>query len=309
MTNGTPSRRASPHNRDLRNTLPRVVMWACTRSSRPAAHSHPNRTSARGTPRSTQATADQCALDGDVLRAVRQVVVGLGRQARPLARLLGAKGGRKGLRLRQVGAHGLACALGLWVLQQRERQLLLPQQHRVRVLHLQHSTSWGVGCNFQPHAAQWVHTLSDCTGGATPLTVSTSKEQFDLGRSPHVSCKQLSSRAYLGAHLVAELLQLLLANDPRIAKPSPVRLDPCVWQLLGLELLRTLGHSTHEHHRLSQTAPPHSHHADEYERKPRLMEDLALLVPRRCLAVHFEAPHLQHASGSNVKQPSGGQAV
>ena len=41
----------------------------------------------------------------------------------------------------------------------------------------------------------------------------------------------------LGAHLLAELVQLLLADDSRVAKPSPVRLDAGRGQFLGLEVL------------------------------------------------------------------------
>ena len=47
----------------------------------------------------------------------------------------------------------------------------------------------------------------------------------------------LSAGAHLGGHIVPELLQLLLTNHPSVAKPPPIRLDPCVGQLLGLELL------------------------------------------------------------------------
>ena len=46
--------------------------------------------------------------------------------------------------------------------------------------------------------------------------------------------------AYLCAHLFPELVQLLLANDARVPKPPPVRLDSGVGKLLGLEVLQNI---------------------------------------------------------------------
>ncbi len=45
--------------------------------------------------------------------------------------------------------------------------------------------------------------------------------------------------AHLCRHLLAELLQLLLADHPRVAEPAAVWLDAAVRQILGLVLLRT----------------------------------------------------------------------
>lgn len=67
-------------------------------------------------------------------------------------------------------------------------------------------------------------------------------------------------QSYLGAHLLAEGLQLLLPNDARVAEPAAVGLNAGVGQLLGLVLL---------------------------------VDDLALLVALGLLAVHVEPPHLR----------------
>jgi hypothetical protein len=72
--------------------------------------------------------------------------------------------------------HVLLTGQLLGILQQRERQLLLPDEHCVRVCHL-------------------------------------------------------------GAHLLAEPLQLLLADDARVAEPAAVGLDASGGQLLGLQVL------------------------------------------------------------------------
>ena len=65
---------------------------------------------------------------------------------------------------------------------------------------------------------------------------------------------------HLGPHLLAEGLQLLLPDHPRVAKPAAVGLDTRVGQLLGLELAG---------------------------------EDAALLVAHRALVVHGQPPHLR----------------
>ena len=48
----------------------------------------------------------------------------------------------------------------------------------------------------------------------------------------------MKPQADLGAHLLSELIKLLLANDTSIAKPASVCLYSAVWQLFGLELLQ-----------------------------------------------------------------------
>ena len=47
----------------------------------------------------------------------------------------------------------------------------------------------------------------------------------------------MSLSAHLRRHLLPELLQLLLADHPRVAEPAAVRLDAAVRQVLGLILL------------------------------------------------------------------------
>ena len=75
---------------------------------------------------------------GTVMRGMpQQARVCLGREARPLARLLGAKGLRKGLRLDQAGARGPAGPPAFRVLQEGHGQLLLTQQHRICTVNLQ----------------------------------------------------------------------------------------------------------------------------------------------------------------------------
>ena len=47
----------------------------------------------------------------------------------------------------------------------------------------------------------------------------------------------LSEMPDLAAHLIPELLQLLLADDTCVTEPAPVWLNPTVGQLLGLVVL------------------------------------------------------------------------
>jgi len=76
------------------------------------------------------------SLAARILRRPQQLRVVVCGQLGPLAGLLLAEGRVEGV----GGAHErpvlLALLLGLRILQQGEGQLLLPQQHRVRVVHL-----------------------------------------------------------------------------------------------------------------------------------------------------------------------------
>lgn len=76
---------------------------------------------------------------GFLLRSTAdEVAIGLSRQLGLLSSLLGAKGCRKWLRSREASARRFAASARgrLRILQQRQRQLLLSEQHCVRIVHL-----------------------------------------------------------------------------------------------------------------------------------------------------------------------------
>ena len=49
-------------------------------------------------------------------------------------------------------------------------------------------------------------------------------------------------QAHLGAHLVPEAIQLLLANDACVAEPAPVWLDARAGELFRLQILQAQPH-------------------------------------------------------------------
>mmetsp|Transcript_13133 Transcript_13133/g.36908 ORF Transcript_13133/g.36908 Transcript_13133/m.36908 type:complete len:547 (+) Transcript_13133:1109-2749(+) len=132
---------------------------------------------------------------------------------------------------------------------------------RVALLHLLHEGLQVVGQHPWPLAlalgpesvlvALHLEEVHLCLLAALPLV------QERHGQLPFLE-KHVEGGLQLRPELLPEPLQLLLPNDPRVPEPPPVRLNPAVRQLLGLE---------------------------------RLGDELSLLVPLRLVVVHVKPSH------------------